>query len=222
MLNVCFWFGVYQEYNLAKRLITSLRSFYPKQQIICIADGSYNLNYATFCNRFEVIYLTEDRIKLQHYGGAWVERMFQSFLDRSSAEIMLRLEPDSFINYGFTTIPKTDVLGNILNTFDGRQYIHGGCIAFSRNAIKKILNSKLLKENKYKTELQFAYQRYKFPYLLCGEKNNEEWIIAEDLIWSDVIWQLGLNVTEWHEVYSRVRESCPEPKKYAVIHPVKI
>lgn len=219
-MKLCFCFTVYEDWDLAKRLIKQLRMF-PSAGVLCLTDGTHNPEFAYLCKIENIRYINGNRLHPQRYGGAWLKRFFYCFLSRSSADFLIRLEPDSFVVRPFNKPPNSDVAGNILVTPDGRRYIHGGCVLFRRSAVEKILNSSLLDNPEYATNSLFGYCRHQAPYLLPGEWPNSEVQGAHDVIFSDVVWKLGLHVSEWDEIYSRVRQACPEPHKYAVIHPVK-
>lgn len=225
MLNrpqtICFFFGVYKEWDLAFRLSRQLKTIFPTEQILCVTDGTHNSEFAVFCEQQKITYFKGERLFRQASGGAWIKRMFDFFLLKSRADCLISLDPDSFINHAFKELPDADVAGNILSLLDQRQFIQGGCVFFKRAACETIIRSELLNDVKYTCNSLFAYRRYYLPYLVPGEQASSEWYIASDQIWSDVIWKLGLKVEEWNEVYSRVRTACPTPEKYAVIHPVK-
>lgn len=215
MFDFCFWFGIYNEFELAKRLVSQIQYHYSDIQVICVADGLD----ASFLNS-NTTYIQGERLHLQEFGGAWVKRMFLSFLEHSSAKAMIRVEPDTWINRKFNQLPGREVAGNILVAND-KNYVHGGCAYFTREAIEKICTSNLLDNSKYITDSQFSYNRFQFPYLFGDEQPNNEVHIAEDIIYSDVVQQLNLNVEQWDGVWSTVRDKCSNPQNYAVVHPVK-
>lgn len=222
--STCFWFSIYKEdINLVKRLINQIKSLYPSAQIICVADGLNNLEAALICAICNVQFLSpKQHLHTQRFGGAWVERMFRTFLENSDASYLLRVEPDTLLQFCFKAVPKCDVTGNVLAIDDQRSYIHGGCVLFSREAVKKIVESGLLSDSKYAENVEFGYRKYQPPYLLEGEQPSWELHGAQDVIFSDVVARLKLHTENWNEIYSRVRETCPTPEKYAAIHPVKI
>lgn len=216
MHKVCFWFGLYNEVELANRLVTQLQTYYDNPEIICVLDGTDIKPLAAS----KITCIQGERLHLAEFGAAWVKRMFETFLDFSGASAMVRLEPDTYINQAFKNIPSCDIGGNILSLTNKLQYVHGGCVYFKREAVEKILESRLLDNLKYKTS-EFSYKRFKAPYLLPFEKESTEEHIAEDIIFSDVIQQLKLQISNWQEVWSRIREDCPNPENYTVVHPVK-
>lgn len=219
--DFCFCFSVYQDTDLALRLIQQIRFFYPNVPVFCLSDGKVDKDFMRNCELNQVLLqVNTHRLKLQVYGAAWVIRLLESILKNTTAPNVILLDPDSFILRIFNYLPDAMVGGNILEQ-NNQRYIQGGCKFFRRLAVDTILNSGLLNNIKYSYDRCFSYQRFKGNYLAHGESSCEEWLIAEDHILSDCIWQLNLKVAEWEEVYCRFRETCLEPEKYAVIHPVK-
>lgn len=220
MSDICFFFGIYQEYELAKRLVDQLRKFYLDSEIICLADGSYDQDFAQLAISASVQYVQGTRLKLQQFGTAWIARNFQAILALSSAPNVIFLDPDSFILRPFAYLPESEVAGNLIPLPNGSLLLQGGCVFFKRSAIEKVIASQLLADPKY-NHPSFGYLRYQLPYLQKNEQPDSAWLISEDLVNTDIINRLGLSIQEWSDVFCRLRELCPDPEFYAVLHPVK-
>lgn len=218
--SFCFWFAVYDDYLLAERLVNQLCKLYPDKEIICITDGTHNLEFENLCQVYQVKYIRSNHLHSREHGGLWLQRMFETYLGFSESDRLIRVEPDTFFRRRFESIPDSDVAGNLLTLPNGKLLIQGGCMMFSRYAAKAILDSGLLEDPRY-TQVEYCYQRYQPPYLMPEESSSNKWLTAVDVIATDICLRLKLNITDWDDIYCRVREACPTPDRYAAIHPIK-
>ena len=218
--DICFCFTFYNEIELSKKLISQLQNFYPSSNIICISDGNSNLELEKFCDHHNINYIKGERLFNLKYGGLWVKRMLLTYLENSSSNYLIKLDPDVLIRRKFKYFPDTDLAGDI--TYHSNfKFIHGAPRFHKREACKAILDSNLLESPKYILDLNFAYRPHYKTYLTPKQEYNCELFISEDKIICDVAQQLNLKLGQWNEVYSRIPSYCPEPAKYATIHPVK-
>lgn len=222
--SICFVSCIAKEWELGRRLINQIKFLFASSEIIIIFDGTSNIEFEAFCDQLNVRVIKSKFLKLQSSGGAFAQRFFETYLNYSSALHLVRVEPDTYLNKTFE-LPNTDVAGNVLQITQRRKLIQGGCVSFKRKIVKQIVASQLLNNNKYKIDPLFGYKRYKFPYLNKGEQEFDIRLTAEDAVFSDIIWQLGIPVAEWKEICCRVRQAelpiVSEMKKYSVVHPVK-
>lgn len=220
--EICFFFGVYTEFDLAERLAYQIRMYYPRSPAYCIFDGTSNRRLEAILSKLEIQYFHGERLHLQEYGGEWTERMFGTYAWAlpTNSNWLCRLEPDSYMRRPFLNLPTADIGGNIISLGAGQNYIQGGCTFYSRQAVVTILDSRMLQSPRF-CNPEFTYARYSNPYLYPGEIESTERLSSTDAISSTVIRELKLSVEEWSEVYCRLREKCPNPERYAVVHPVK-
>lgn len=218
--EITFYFSVYKEFDLATRLLNQILYFYPNNRIICVTDGTTNLEFESLCKKSNVKYFVGERLFPQKFGAAWSKRMFQSYLVNSTSRFLIKLDPDSFLNRKFSYLANTDLAGTLCCE-SGTTFVQGGCIFYRREACEQILNSGLLNNPKYQTDPRFGYQRFCRLYKTRTEEKSDEWFTAEDKIISDVAQKLNLTLGNWREVLCRFRGYCPDSEKYAVIHPVK-
>lgn len=218
--DICFCFVVYNEVQLSKKLISNLQNFYPNSDIICITDGISYLELEHFCNQKKVKYVVGNRLLSEEYGGLWLERHLLKYLEFSNAKFMIKVDPDTLLNRKFSYFPSEDLAGDLCFQ-KSLKFIQGGCRFHKRSACEILLNSSILQLPKYILDPVFKYKRFCSPYLMPDEQHDSQVFIAEDKIICDAADQLGLSMGQWNEVYSKVRAYCPEPHKYAVIHPVK-
>lgn len=224
--SICFIFFVYQDEHLARNLIKQLKLIIgesKKYSVICILDGNPKQNFLNYLKTCENIkYFVGERLKLQINGGTWLEKIFTTFLLESTAEYLVKIEPDSTVFRSFSLpFPNVDIAGSLVKIVDGRQLVHGGCILFKRKVIKKVVESKLLESSKYKTNRKFGYRRYLPPYLQAGEIPNDEWLISGDAVLADVIQELNFTTYDWKEVSCGIYPSSFANEKWAVFHPKK-
>lgn len=221
MESLCFIFNVYQDEDRAKILTQQLKSTFPNAEIIGLLDGKPSGDIASYLEASLVRQINGLRLKPQVNGGAWLERIFKVYLEESRADHLVKIEPDSTVFRAFANISDTDIAGTLIQIVDGRELVHGGCVAIKREAVEKIVRSRLLENPKYKFDRRFGYRRYEPPYLQVGEVRSNEWIISGDAVLADLIQELNLSVQNWAEVSCGVYPREIASDKWAVFHPKK-
>lgn len=215
-MELAFCFTLYDEIELAGRLVRQLRQFYPCSQIVCCTDG---IHYPAFTQLTDH-YIEGEQLFTYGNGGAWIKRMFIAALE-TDCDAAVFLDPDSYMLRRFNYFPDADAAGTLMQWRDRDYlYLQGGCKLIKRRAIEKIIDSGLLDASEY-VNGAFGYQRYSDEHRYPSEAFSDRWFISEDHILGDIFTRLNLSFIDWPEVYCRFRESCPNPKSYAVIHPVK-
>lgn len=204
----CFLFHVCNDEPLAIRLIREIRSLYPSNPILAIADGHTNdqpFRDEVASQRVELV--EGEWLKAPETGGAWVERMLREFLTRSEAEVLIKLDPDSRLHRRFKSMPRGDWFGSINHSYF-RPLVRGGCLGLSRRACELILASEILSDP--------IYQGLTFRYLSEGI-----WLAFTDGIIADACFKLGLTPSAWEEVLISNREEDLRGSSWAVTHPHK-
>jgi hypothetical protein len=97
-----------------------------------------------------------ERLKLSQFAGQWTERYLKAFLQTGS-NILVKLDPDTAVLRKARYFPDAEVFGVHC---DGQ--VLGGCIGYSRDCARKIIDSGLLLGTKY-TGLYYTYVK-------CGER----------------------------------------------------
>lgn len=221
--DIAFCFTVYKEFSLATRLINQIRSYYPESDVICIMDGTCNIEFIHLCEQEQVVCIEGKRLYVRHLGGAWVERLLKTYLERSNADYMIKLDPDSYLRRKFSGFPDTD-LGGSLSKLNHLSFtlIQGGCRFQTRETCDKILASNLLKDSQYREKNLFSRSRSQAHYFKLGEQFEDIKHPGEDAIISHVVSTLNLSISDWAEVHCRdVDNYCQDADRYAVIHPVR-
>lgn len=209
----CFIFHVYDEVEQSKILVQSLRRFYPNVQIISIFDGLKNSELKQYLESFQVMVVEGDRLKLQKNGAAWLVRMLEKFLELSSAEALIKIEPDSLVLREFKEFPLSSagITGTLVET-SCLQYITSGCFWIRRSAVQRILNSKILLDNRYKILRSFGYKK---------QPDEQEWLLNENIVLAQVSSVLNLGQENWKEVCCNVLPIEEATNEWAVFHPLK-
>lgn len=224
MPNFCFVIAVYDEWNLASRLLKQLLANFPDEKVIVTTDGIHNESFKNYCKDNDVIYVwNKERLIEQKHGGKWLERLLKNFYECSNSDYLIKLDSDCWVNRGFKSLPNLslDITGTLMKIGHPYFFIQGGCYAVKYSAVEGILDSKLLENINYKNNPQFTYKRFQAPYLYEGEIASNLILNADDGILSHVAHKLGLSIGTWSEINSQLRGKIKDPEKYAIIHPVK-
>lgn len=213
-----FVFPIYDDQPLVERLVIDLRRLYPESKLICIGDN-YSPDFAQFARRNGVVFIGGRRLKLPEFGGLWLERLLSCAIAHSQAEYLVRTEGDTKFWRRFESIPNTDIAGTLEHR-DEYSFPRGGCVLLKRTAIVKILESEVLKHDRYKNSPIFSYPRYA-KYRYPGEMQSLQPILAGDLILGDVIDRLHLSLSGWNEVDIQFRgePAANLNQEFAATHP---
>jgi hypothetical protein len=212
-----FIFPVYDDFRLVTRLISQLRGLYPTACLVCVSDGNFSQpDFIEVCDRYSVrLIQTNLRLKLPHFGGMWLERLFEAALIHTSSLYIIRTEGDTSFWRKFSNYPTAD-LGGTVNERYGFRFAVGGCVFMRRTAVMQILESGVLWDSRYCSNLVYSYPRYaEFRY--ANEALDERQVLLSDLILGNVAHRLGLEIASWAEVDIRFR-GIPR-KGFAATHP---
>lgn len=187
---VGFAMTTYQDGELAKKSIRALREFYPKSPVVLCSDE-------------------DERLKLPELCGAWTERWMKGCM-KTDADIIVKLDPDTRAYNRVSEWPESDVFGvwapiGVYAALGAPHTIYGAAIGFQRHGVKRILDSGLLRDSKYK---KFAW----------------EGVSIQDPIVTDIVKTLGLSVSPWSGLHIRTKwDGLGEfdKKKVAFAHPVR-
>src|SRR5512141_1251013 len=104
--SVCFYMGIYQEWDDAQQQLGNLRHFHPDADILAVTDGTNNPDFAAWCQSQTIQYVADTRLKPIANGAAWIARMIFLYTTTSDAPVLVKLDPDSQINRSITAFPK--------------------------------------------------------------------------------------------------------------------
>lgn len=222
--SVAFVFNVYKEFDLCKRLINQIKTFFPSSDVFCIMDGVVNYELQNVCLENKITYVQGERLFKQKSGIYWIKRMFWHYLFNSNADYLIKVDPDTYLLKHFETIPNFDIAGSIYKVDNEIKFIHGGCTLYSRKACNNIFNSDLIYNEKYTKSREYSYFRFNYPYKKENEERELDKFICEDRIIGDLAPKLNLSLGEWNEVDSDMHEKKPQNylnSNYFAIHAVK-
>lgn len=219
MIN--FLINIYKDVVLAERLLRQIRAHYPRNVIFCISDGfSESHRIKQLQTEFNFISIEGRRIKLFKYGGLWLDRQFRVLLNNSTSDYVIKLDPDAILQGKISEFPNADISGSLIVRAN-KLVVDGGCRIYSKEAIQKIMDSKLLKDAKYSSDSIYGYRRFSKPYLNEHELEEDAYISSEDQIMGDLIQRLGLSVKQHPEILCGYKIGDNLQGK-SVVHPIKL
>jgi len=190
--------------HLTSRLLWQLGTHYPEAQKIVILDGPLE-DWQTralegMCSTLILgAALGQDTSR----PTAWLERMLRIALDHSSAEVIVKLDPDAYLFRPIRGYPGADLFGSLYA--DGT--VTGGVYGFRRDTAKRVLESGLLEH----ADFQLLQPQSPLP-------------VNEERQFSHAVQALEMTTAVWDEVCARARPTYHARElneKYAVWHPVK-
>lgn len=137
--NISFVINLYNEsWQTVNTLSSRLYELYPTSTQLFISDGKNAITYGNASFKFS------ERLKIPGSPGRWISRYLSVFLDNSSAEYLVKIDPDAEpmqkITSPFTgdvSCAKLPLITVDKNAF----HPHAGVICFSRAYIEKIIRN---------------------------------------------------------------------------------
>lgn len=203
--------GIYDEWRLAINTLNRVLTL-TNERVMARADGTYDPVIFPFLSNYHRVLFVRgrERLKVRGNGGLACHTWLKLFLQFSQDSYLIKIDPDSVINRAPTVPTGYDVASNYSAV---KHHLLGGAIAFSRIAVKLIVDSQLLLDQKYQGRNW------------CYRWRNQEWIPCEDAILYDVIQRLGLNLVHWDDVYCCHSDQPFNPPKplhsYSLYHPIQ-
>jgi len=171
--------------SLAHRLLWQLNTHHPRAEKIVITDGKLEdwqtraleaMCSTLICGEA----LGQDTSR----PTAWLERMLRVALEFSSAEVIVKLDPDAYMTRAIRSYPSADLFGSLYA--DGT--VAGGGYGFRRETAQKVLESGLLDTE----EFQLLQPQSPLP-------------VNEERQLSHAIQALGMTLGVWSEACVRAR-----------------
>jgi len=221
-----FYCSFYKDEIFLVRLSYQVYEHFPQAKLIVIADGSYDNRSLVAARTFNpnLILVEGERLKSKPTGGSeFTQRNFEAVLLNSNASIIIKLDPDSFINKPVEP-PNTEWFGHVYKTaipFMGESFdfIAGGAMGFSRQTIETIVESKELLNRKFDDRGGF-YSRYTNYKKFADPIGEKDLVRKEDWILGTVCKKLGIKATHWTDVYC-VQNQEVNDDNFAIVHPVR-
>ena len=189
-----YWKG---DRDIHAKCVESLTKAYPTAQIKVLCDT--------------------DRLKTGKNAGRWTKRWMERAL-KTGADIIIKVDPDTRAQVPATSFPDFDIFGQISADnayFPGsRGVMEGGAIGFKASAVKAILDSGKLLDERYESA-PFVPEPPRFG-------TPKPRIILQDPIVHAVAMQLGLKEGPWPGLDLKMHwETGTHSKDALFIHPVK-
>jgi hypothetical protein len=220
-----FYFSIFQDEIYAVRLVWQLARYFPLSKVIAISDGPCDSHSMYVASNFNpnLIILQGERLKHAGKGMEFTQRNLSWVLGYSQAEIIVKLDPDTYINRP-CRFPNVDWFGDVKQTgfpFLGLnfEFIAGGCMGFRRHIIEMLIESEyLISEQLNKAE--GFYDRY-VQYKKFGDPNCTDLIHREDYAFGWCMKKLGVMPYQFDNCYCVQDEEQRERKEVAIAHPVR-
>jgi hypothetical protein len=200
--SICYWAGDWQG---VPRLYKEIRKRFPLATIAFVPDGITPLN---------LIGVPRNKRLKPIDGGAWLERILRSC--PQGCDLFFKVEPD--ITFQRTPIywPDGDWFGHWSKPVGAvRPLLRGGFWGLNPVAVERILHSWLLQDALYLSD-RFKYDRYG-RFLLPGEEPGDP-VYHCDSIMAAVCDRLGIEPTNWEEIYLNFREPSPQDSdQFAIV-----
>lgn len=202
--------GVYDDWIKATFTVKQLLAK-TEEKIVVRFDGQKNPLSSEFpCEKRVFLVWGSERLKQRGYGGRNAHNYLNLYLSFSKDDTLIKIDPDTGVNRAPILPDSFDVASNVLDLGEDK-YLQGGAMAFSSYAAHRIIDSKILLDDKYKG-LDWCYRW-----------QRKEWIPCEDKILYDVIQRLKLNLVDWNDVYATRYDSFNPPypmESYSFYHPL--
>lgn len=221
-MKLSFLFHVYRDELFAHRLVNQIKEYCKGADILAIFDGEFNPKFADFLRQEKIDYFAGENLKSKQ-GGLWCQRYHEFFLTQSEADVLIKIDPDTYIHRPLKSIPEADIFGAINQNPGLPIHVRGGFCGFKRSASELLVESKIFYDPFYRSA-QFWYPRYGH-WKFFDEGWQTEWITLTDPIVGHAAAKLGLTVKSWAEVQGGIcfRERVPDNSdlRYLATHPVR-
>jgi len=214
-MKLAFFFNIHNDESLAIRLIHQIRNHYPDAEVLAIGDGRIHPLAVISLRKAGAIVLEGERLKTPQKGWQFTTRNLENILQHTSAEVVIKTDPDTYLSRPFRVIPEGQWFGRIVrrrNHFsDGTTVIgcHGSCWGMRRELIEKLVEKNVFYELK---------EYYKDPNNISNKHNRRT--PYEDACMALAVTQLGIIPQAWSEVYCKIGSRDIQPMaEFAAVHP---
>jgi hypothetical protein len=198
-MKVCFVMNFCsRDSALAPKSAAALKSLYPTATVLTIEDNP--------------------PLKTPDKAGQWTERWMQAAMG-DDPDIIIKLDPDTRALKAVQSFPTAEVFGQVAapdTYFKGSNaIISGGCIGFQAEAVKKILDSGFLRDEKY-TKAPYAVEERRYG-------KPRPMIALNDPIVDDIAQRLKLTKGAWIgiDIHYSWEPARPFRKDATFVHPVR-
>ena len=193
---------------LAVQLLGKLRSLYPTSTIVLLSDGEATPNLYVAAQEYDATLALGARLK-PGKGTDWSERLLAEMLARTTAPIVVKIEPDVHLERALVVPDDFDICACMKTGKEGngRVYVTGPCMMFRRDAIQRIIDLGIRQDGK----LKFIYQGSRGCFL--------EELHSSDRYFNHAIEALNLHVVDLPDAAISWLDPPQHPERYAISHP---
>ena len=215
--DLTFFAMVYQNYAATADCLRDLRKHYPASRVILRSDGDPDPRFPVLASRNNVDFHEELRLFGIENGGAVIERMLVLFLEKPT-RYLFKIDPDTVIHRRFNYLPDRSGVFGTLQCEDESLSVQGGCMGFTQDSARQILESGMLRDSRLREPGRFIDHS---PYFFrMADRANRCGLASFDWIVPWVASELGISLYRFDEVNSGWRQPPPNPDdRYAVSHP---
>ena len=209
-MRLAFYLTTYKDEGLLPRCLGQIRTYYPEAELVVIADGPAHPAAAKWVAEAGGIFVERPRLKLPATGGHFSQHTLCTVLHHTTAPLLVKLDPDSYLARRFKPLPEVPWLAKTrtFRVFDTDLLFGLGCCwVLRRETAETLVESGLL--------LTLLRER---GYQSVRRRGGEV-LYCEDPAVSYCLRELGVLPTEWSEVTHT--ESLPVAgalPPYAVYH----
>jgi len=220
--DITFFLGLYRDLDRAEGALCRLREHFPDARVIVRSDGDRNPKNRELSERYDVEYLEEERLYPIENGGAMVARILELCLDKPT-RYLIKIDTDTAVYRRFHFLPEQNgVFGTKQSNRQGHfHYIQGGCMGFSEDATRLIVDSGVLEDPRLKDPKTYRLESGYFRRM--SRRVHRTGLCSFDWIIGWAASELEIPIFAFSEVFSR---GFPENNvnnddlKYAITHPV--
>lgn len=212
--DVLFYLVTYRDIERCYGCLVRLRQHFPTARVVIDVDGDDDPAWATFRERFNAEVNYGQRLFTLDNGGEIVRRaLLHHFNDPLARRWMLRIDTDTEVRRRFHSLPDADYFG----TYRGwKNFVQGGCIGLSRNAVCRVFELGLLDRPELQTPATWQ----------GGDPITANERVAQGLVSFDWIVNWAMNeatiqATDWPEIQSYWKDVVPVTVDCAIAHPWK-
>ncbi|MCK5359196.1 MAG: hypothetical protein KAJ95_01145, partial [Gammaproteobacteria bacterium] len=219
--DLTFLMGMYRDRERAMGALSRVRKHYPDASVIVRSDGDYDPMNHELAELFDVEYFAEERLYPIEHGGAMVARTLQLFLDKPT-RYLVKIDTDTAVNRRFHSLPEINgIYGRIQTNKEGLYpSVQGGCIIFSHEAVRKIIDSDILQDPRLKDP--WAFQEDSGYLRRMGRRATRCGLCSYDWMIGWAAHELQIPMVSFSEVNSRAKlreHDKDEDLRYAITHP---
>jgi hypothetical protein len=215
--DLTFFALTYKNYEATAECLMDLRKHYPVSRVILRSDGDKDPQLPILAKRYQVDFRSEERLFDIENGGAVIERMLMIFFEQPT-RYLLKIDPDTVIHRRFKYLPVHNGLYGTLQTQVESPSIQGGCMGFTQDAARQILQSEMLRDSRLREPHNYIKES---PYFFrMADRANRCGLASFDWIVPWIASSLGIPMYAFDEVNSGWQMAPPNPDDcYAVTHP---